>query len=163
MHVILFILFIMDRPWCVTLDLKMCNTGENYKIGQKTFFAGGIFIVTWLSTMLGILHSYYSLGWTSGKSSLFSPSCRAYQCVRVATHMRTLYFQRFFPFPWRNVTSARPSECFRRPWKIHYYIAAPQSKNAASTNIKHSRYTHLMSNFLLIHFHTKSCMCTCLI
>ncbi len=31
----------------------------------------------------------------------------------------------------------------------------PQSKNAVSTIIKHSRYTHLMSNFSSIHFHAK--------
>ncbi len=30
-----------------------------------------------------------------------------------------------------------------------------QSKNAVSSNIKHCRYIHLMSDFLLIHFHTK--------
>ncbi len=29
----------------------------------------------------------HSLGRTSGKSSLFSPSCRAYRCVRLATHI----------------------------------------------------------------------------
>ena len=34
-------------------------------------------------------------------------------------------------------------------------ISAPQSKNVVSTNIKHSRYIHLMSNFLPIYFHTK--------
>ncbi len=35
--------------------------------------------------------------------------------------------------------------------------SAPQSKNAVSTNIKHtcSRYIHLISNFSSIHFHTK--------
>ncbi len=33
--------------------------------------------------------------------------------------------------------------------------SAPQSKNAVSTNIKHSRYIHLMSNFSSILFHTK--------
>ena len=38
---------------------------------------------------------------------------------------------------------------------LRYYISAPQSKNAVSTNIKHSRYSHLMSNFRPIHFHTK--------
>ena len=34
-------------------------------------------------------------------------------------------------------------------------MSAPQSKNAVSTNIKHSRCIHLMSNLLSIHFHTK--------
>ncbi len=34
-------------------------------------------------------------------------------------------------------------------------MSAPQSKNAVSTNIKHSRYIHLMSNFSSIHFHAK--------
>ncbi len=33
--------------------------------------------------------------------------------------------------------------------------SATQSKNAVSTNIKHNRYIHLMSNFSSIHFHTK--------
>ncbi len=33
--------------------------------------------------------------------------------------------------------------------------AAPQSKNTVFTNIIHSRYIHLMSNFLSIHFHMK--------
>ncbi len=37
----------------------------------------------------------YSLGRTSGKSSPFSPWCRAYWHVRLATHMRTLYSRRF--------------------------------------------------------------------
>ncbi len=36
---------------------------------------------------------------------------------------------------------------------LHHFC--PQSKNAVSTNIKHSRYIHLMSNFLSINFHTK--------
>ena len=40
----------------------------------------------------------------------------------------------------------------------HPTHSAPQSKNAVPTNIKHSRYIHLMSNFSSIHFHTKSCM-----
>ena len=34
-------------------------------------------------------------------------------------------------------------------------ISASQSKTAVSTNIKHSRYIHLMSDFLSIHFHTE--------
>ncbi len=34
-------------------------------------------------------------------------------------------------------------------------ISAPQSKNAVSTNINHSRYIHLMANFSSIHFHLK--------
>ncbi len=34
-------------------------------------------------------------------------------------------------------------------------MSASQSKNAVSTNLKHSRYIHLMSNFLSIHSHTK--------
>ncbi len=33
--------------------------------------------------------------------------------------------------------------------------SCPQSKNTVSTNIKHSRYIHLMSNFLSIRFPTK--------
>ncbi len=33
------------------------------------------------------------------------------------------------------------------------HISAPQSKNAVSTNITHSRYIYLMSNFSSIHFH----------
>ena len=37
----------------------------------------------------------YSLGRTSGKLSPFPPLCRAYRRVRLATHMRTLYFRRF--------------------------------------------------------------------
>ncbi len=36
-----------------------------------------------------------------------------------------------------------------------WHISASQSKNTVSTNIKHSRYIHLMSNILSIHFHTK--------
>ncbi len=36
-----------------------------------------------------------------------------------------------------------------------YFRSAPQSKNAVSTNIRYSRYIHLMSNFSSIHFHTK--------
>ncbi len=32
---------------------------------------------------------------------------------------------------------------------------APQSKNTVSRSIKLSRYIHLMSNFLSIHFHTR--------
>ena len=48
----------------------------------------------------------------------------------------------------------RPMGC-PRPTDIHYFTSTPQSKNAASTDIKHSRYMHLMSNFLSIHFHTK--------
>ena len=39
--------------------------------------------------------------------------------------------------------------------KVIDTISAPQSKNAVSTNIKHSRYIHFMSNFLSILFHTK--------
>ena len=38
---------------------------------------------------------------------------------------------------------------------IMVYISDPEIKNAVSTNIKHSRYIHLMSNFLSIRFHTK--------
>ncbi len=38
---------------------------------------------------------------------------------------------------------------------IYHHNFAPQSKNAVSTNIKHSRYIHLMSNCSSIHFHTK--------
>ncbi len=34
-------------------------------------------------------------------------------------------------------------------------ISAPQSKNAVSTNIKQSRYIHLMLNFSSNHFYTK--------
>ncbi len=34
-------------------------------------------------------------------------------------------------------------------------VSAPQSKNTVSTNIKHSKYVYLMSNFSPIHFHTK--------
>ncbi len=37
----------------------------------------------------------------------------------------------------------------------HFSTSAPQSTNEVSTNIKQSRYIHLMSNFLSIHFHTK--------
>ncbi len=36
-----------------------------------------------------------------------------------------------------------------------YFISVPQSKNAVSTNLRYSRYIHLMSNFSSIHFHTK--------
>ncbi len=36
-----------------------------------------------------------------------------------------------------------------------FCMSAPQSKNTVSTNIKHSRYIHLMSNFLSIHSHIK--------
>ena len=35
------------------------------------------------------------------------------------------------------------------------HISAPQSKNAVSTNIKHSVYIQSMSNFSTIDFHTK--------
>ncbi len=38
---------------------------------------------------------------------------------------------------------------------ISLLCSAPQSKNAVSTNMKHSRNIHLMSIFLSIHFHTK--------
>ncbi len=42
-------------------------------------------------------------------------------------------------------------------------ISAPQSKNTVSTNVKHSRYIHLMSSFSAIHLHTKRlCMYICL-
>ena len=34
-------------------------------------------------------------------------------------------------------------------------LPAQQSKNAVSTNVKHRRYVHFISNFLSIHFHTK--------
>ncbi len=47
----------------------------------------------------------YSLGRTSGKSSPFSPLCRAYRLARLATHMRTLYFRQFSPLRdemWRQ-------------------------------------------------------------
>ncbi len=62
------------------------------------------------SSQKAYIEQDHSLGRTSGKSSLFSPLCRAYRCVHLATHMHTLYFRRFFPFAWRNVTSAQPSE-----------------------------------------------------
>ena len=37
-------------------------------------------------------------------------------------------------------------------------ISDLQSKNAVSTNMKHSRYIRLLSNFSSIHFQTKGCM-----
>ncbi len=37
----------------------------------------------------------------------------------------------------------------------HNYTSAPQSKNAVSTNIKHSRYIHLMQHFWSYDFHGK--------
>ena len=44
------------------------------------------------------------------------------------------------------------------------YRNSHKSKNAVSKNLKYSRYIHLMSNFLLIHFHTiKGYMYICLI
>ncbi len=36
-----------------------------------------------------------------------------------------------------------------------FQFSKKHSKNTVSTYIKHSRYIHLMSNFLSIHFHTK--------
>ena len=45
------------------------------------------------------------------------------------------------------------SKIFTLSWSSAH--SAPQSKIAVSTNIKHSRYIHLMSNFLSIHVHTK--------
>ncbi len=43
-------------------------------------------------------------------------------------------------------------KCF---FYVTIFSSAPQSKNAVSTNIKHSRYIHLMSNFSSMHFHTQ--------
>ncbi len=48
-------------------------------------------------TELNAEQSTHSLGRTSGKSSPFSPLCRAYRCARLATRMRTLHFRRFSP------------------------------------------------------------------
>ncbi len=45
--------------------------------------------------------------------------------------------------------------CTRTPQFVISVNSAPQSKNAVSTNTKHSRYIHLMSNFSLIHSHGK--------
>ena len=39
--------------------------------------------------------------------------------------------------------------------QISSISSAPQSKNAVSIDIKHSRYIHLMSNLSSFHFHTK--------
>ncbi len=50
----------------------------------------------------------YSLGRTSGKSSPFSPLCRAYRRACLATHMRTLYFRRFSPL--RDVMWRQPDQ-----------------------------------------------------
>ncbi len=47
------------------------------------------------------------------------------------------------------------SYCHGVSFCLYMYISAPQSKNAVSTNIKHRRYIHLMSNFLSIHFYTR--------
>ena len=43
----------------------------------------------------------------------------------------------------------------RKSYNNRWIISAPQSKNAVSTYIKHSRYIHFMSNFLSNHFHAK--------
>ncbi len=40
-------------------------------------------------------------------------------------------------------------------WVVRTYMAAFPSKNAVSTNIKHSSYINLMSHFSSIHCHTK--------
>ncbi len=58
----------------------------------------------------------------------------------------TLEPQSWYPHLWKCIQCA----IFYRK-----YSPAPQSKNAVSTNTKHSRYIHLMSNFSSIHFHTK--------
>ncbi len=56
----------------------------------------------------------HSLGRTSRKSSPFFLCC-AYHCARIATHMRTLYFQRFSPLLdiiWRQSDQANASVIF---------------------------------------------------
>ena len=61
------------------------------------------------------------------------------------------------PFPKENkchVQSYSDRTMSRK--KLTVANSAPQqSKNAVATNIKHGRYIHSMSNFLLMHFHTK--------
>ncbi len=59
------------------------------------------------------------------------------------------FFSNFFALPFQSLPPTNLCDTKNK--------SASQSKNAVSTNLKHSRYIHLMSNFSSIHFHTKGC------
>ncbi len=67
---------------------------------NKTLFClktSSLCLVMFCALLISVVIIEYLLGWTSGKSSPFSPLYRAYRRVRLATHMRILYFQPFSP------------------------------------------------------------------
>ncbi len=80
----------------------------------------------------------HSLGRTSGKSSLFSPLCRAYQCVRLATHMSTLYFRRFSPL--RDVIWRQPDQANMHVFVLVQFLEKSHTKQGCHMSwIMHSR------------------------
>ncbi len=104
-------------------------------------------------------------GLNSKKGALLRKSCWSIQRRCTLVHLFRQFTQQVAGLQCRNRCPSYPLGTEGRSTQslgeesclIHWFTSAPQSKNQVSTNIKHSRYNHLiMSNFLSIHFHTKS-------
>ena len=75
---------------------------------------------------------------------------RYYQLRSFSTNLHSL-LNKLLNWPWQGGFIARK----RSPIKSCLRKSAVPTKNAVSTNKKHSRYIHFISNFLAMHPHGK--------
>ena len=107
-------------------------------------------LVSWSSWQIYVTRS-------SGMSQIMFLDTSNYiqfPCCLIVCHLTSHFTKK--PY-WHGFSVFwKPKVCYIQPHlKLILHKAAPQSKNTISTNINHSKYIHLMSNFSSIHLHTK--------